>query len=207
MSVVIVGESNPYGGTPEDALDPSPDGASGHRLMLIMGLRASTYRALRRVNLCAGEHWCMRDAKVTAAALLPTLSSTDVVVGLGTRVADAFNMRGFHNRSRLFTDDFLLVRVEELPGEIRVHSATYVCLPHPSGRCRAWSAPDAKWRARALLAKHAPDVPWGEAEQRVLEVAGTIDCRACRDEPDAPRGSCPCYHAPCVHDRNGAAPS
>ena len=39
-----------------------------------------------------------------------------------------------------------------------------VSLPHPSGLCRAWNEPSAVARARDILRRACPDVPWGELD-------------------------------------------
>ena len=55
LSVLLVGEVNPYGMDPKLALYHLPRGASGNRLRLILGLCDVTYNQLPKVNLCNGR--------------------------------------------------------------------------------------------------------------------------------------------------------
>jgi len=152
--VLLVGELNPYGSNPLFALWDEPADASGNRLREILGLRSDTYRALHRVNLCAGR-WSMRAAREKAGLLTSADPSRpwDVVVMLGRKVASAFGYRG---------DFFGVVRPREVPGLQGKPEPTLVSLPHPSGLCRVWNDPAAVGRARDLVRAVAPWVPWGE---------------------------------------------
>lgn len=148
--VVVVGEVNPYGADPSLALYPLPRKASGNRLRNFMGLTDAEYlRLLRRVNLCQST-WSGEKASVAAASLVGKLRRWGgaVVVLLGGRVARAF-------------------RRIALPGvfeSVTVGDVALVRLPHPSGLCRLWNQPGAVDRARAVLRREAPWVPWGGGE-------------------------------------------
>lgn len=139
MPLLFVGELNPYGADPYFALYHLPRAASGNRLREILGLPDHLYAQLHKANLCTGR-WSMRTARNEAASL--ELRS-DVVVCLGAKVRTAFN--------------------GPPPFESVVRDGkTVVTLPHPSGLNRAWDAPDARSRARALMRSVAPQIPWGE---------------------------------------------
>lgn len=145
--VVVVGELNPYGSRPEFALYHLPRKASGNRLREHLGLTDVTYRKLDKVNLCDGE-WDPCSARARAVTILIE-KRYDVVVMLGAKVRRAFGSDGpvFFFESRTFFDH------------------TLVSLPHPSGRCLTWNAPDARDKAVRLLLTVAPQVPWGETKK------------------------------------------
>lgn len=154
--VLLVGEANPYGGRPEYALWDEPDEASGNRLRLILGLQRETYRALHRTNLCPVV-WSLKHARAKAAMLVQEEPSRpwDLIVMLGRKVATAF--AGTYC-GKVPIAPFAERSFQEMSGR----SLTIVALPHPSGRCLEWNRAGATDRARALLAVHAPGVPWGE---------------------------------------------
>lgn len=137
--VAVIGEMNPYGADPDMALYPLPYGASGDRLRRIMGLSMADYIALTRLNLCVGK-WSIVAARRTVAEWFRP--NYDVIVMLGRKVAlaCASTLVAFE------TDGYL------------------VALPHPSGRNLVWNAPDSVERARSVLEKVAPGVPWGSDE-------------------------------------------
>ncbi len=133
--IVLVGESNPYGSSPEFALYPEPSGCSGHRLChLILGMHRQSYlSAFERANLC-DYRWTMSEAVQSAARLM---DGGGRFVLLGSKVCAAFGVPFVP-----FTaEDEVLLR-----------------LPHPSGRCRAWSQPGAYLRARVAVRRFAPEV-------------------------------------------------
>lgn len=137
--IIFVGESNPYGSDPRFALYHLPREASGNRLREHVGLFDHTYEPLTKVNLCAGR-WqtaAARGRAVELARLHP------VIVALGRKVGQAFTVWDFFTTTTI--------------GEARV-----VLLPHPSGLNRMWDDPRARGRARELLRREAPAVPWGE---------------------------------------------
>lgn len=125
---VLVGESNPYGGHPDFALYPSPDGCAGHRLCCkILGMRRAVYmRVFDRVNLCDGP-WRIKEARAKA----DTLRCRQLIL-LGSKVCSAFGIP-FKPWSTVGTLD------------------PWVILPHPSGLCRLWNQHDAYERARACV--------------------------------------------------------
>lgn len=154
--VLLVGEMNPYGGSPAFALWDEPADASGARLRAILGLRSDTYRALHRANLCAGR-WELPVARGRASRFMLCEPSRpwEVVVMLGRKVASAFRYRG-----AFFSAQF----PRSAPGLQGRPEPTLVSLPHPSGLCRLWHEPSAVQTARSLLRKVAHCVPWGEAD-------------------------------------------
>jgi len=128
---LLVGESNPYGADPRFALYPLPEGASGHRLRIILGLGHREYlAAFDRANLTTGP-WTLASAREAAARLLAERRTDAPLVLLGRRVALAFGAADFPS----FTT-----------------CGRLYLLPHPSGRCLAWSEPGAAQQARDLLA-------------------------------------------------------
>lgn len=136
--LVFVGESNPYGDE-GFALFYLPRHASGNRLREHLGLSDDDYEAIARVNLVPGR-WSMPKGREAAKRLCELF---EVVVCLGAKVRAAFaGPPPFEREARGAT--------------------TLVTLPHPSGLNRAWDAPDARSRARTLMRRVAPELPWGE---------------------------------------------
>lgn len=153
--VLVVGEVNPYGVDPKFALYPRPRHASGNRLRAIMGLTDTAYmKFLDRANLCAGK-WSAPAARRAAEDLV--LLPYDVLILLGAKVRGAFD--GPAPFKQFVSMEYRLVG-----------------LPHPSGRCRTWSDPGAAERAREVLAKAAPWVPWGMVGMRDELVKTGAEC-------------------------------
>ena len=153
--ILLVGEDNPYGSNPRHALFPLPPNAAGGRLMRHLGLRRATYlgERVRRINLCQGK-WDGTEARArTRGIKFFDASSYDAVVILGAKVRDAF---GFNDRD--FFEAFTTVH----PGNGA--TSNYVVLPHPSGRSRPWNDPEARQKARDLLARFS-DLPFGEVDE------------------------------------------
>jgi hypothetical protein len=136
--VVLVGEQNPYGSDPDFALYPAPDGCSGHRLCcVILGMRRADYlRSFERVNLCDGP-WETKTARRRAESLRGRR-----VVMLGAKVARAFGAA---------YDPLMASRLRDVG--TKQHFVHFLCLPHPSGRCRTWNEPGMVERARAAVAE------------------------------------------------------
>lgn len=139
---LLVGELNPYGGDPDYALYPAPDGCSGHRLCcLIFGMRRTDYlREFERANLVAGR-WSMPAARAAADELLERRGCTFIL--LGSKVAAAFGKKfaPFTVSRYMARDDMLLAM-----------------LPHPSGLCRLWNVPGAVAQARHLVVTVYPQL-------------------------------------------------
>ncbi len=152
---VLVGELNPYGDRPYFALYDEPITSAGGRMCrLVCGLHPRTYRALDRVNLCTGK-WSAPASRSRAASLRVTYVGR-VLVLLGRKVQAAFGTPD--------TDPYTILPwggAGPIPGD----GTRLVILPHPSGLCREWNVPGALLRARGVLARACPDVPWGEADQ------------------------------------------
>ena len=153
MRVVLVGELNPYGGDPRLALWPQPANASGARLCRVLGLHATTYVRLRRVNLCVGSWRLLEARRAWDQLLLEETENLDDVcfVLLGRRVQRAANARGTP----------LTYDVQK-----PVCKIVYLRLPHPSGRCLAWNNPETARTVREILRELVPEVSWGEALER-----------------------------------------
>jgi hypothetical protein len=137
LKPLLVGEANPYGGPPGNALIPDPPYCAGWNLChKVMQLDEHEYlRRFDRVNLCDGK-WNMKEAQTKVS----TLSCEDrTIVLLGAKVASLFGWKFF---------DVSAFRYYQ--GK-RGNSYSYVILPHPSGLSRAWSEPGAYERARSVL--------------------------------------------------------
>lgn len=135
MRPLLVGESNPHGAEPRDALWPAPPGSAGARLACLLGLTACEYlRRFERTNLLPPGPWSAPLGRERAATLLAGRDVDAPLVLLGRRVAGAFGAR-----AEAFS------RVLLATG----HAA--VLLPHPSSRCSSWNEPGAAERARAVL--------------------------------------------------------
>ncbi len=189
MIPLFVGEVNPISSHPDDALYCNPRNCSGERLQrLILGLHPRTYLALHRTNLCTGT-WSMHASRRRAELLCHDDPSRpwDLVVLLGRKVADAFEFDG------PFFSTLTVPRWASKP-------ITFYSIPHPSGLSRLWNVPGNVEEARAKLREMCPDVSWGEFDGIERPRAG--DCPSC--EVYYPPGTCPCAHAPCLHDEGVA---
>jgi hypothetical protein len=152
--VLLVGELNPYGDEPGDALAPWPTHASGARLMRILGLSLDSYLALDRMNLCAGS-WDGAAAKRHAELILDTIEPGRVVVMLGKKVAAAFTYKlgAFTARDLVVDEAVDRRRFPDHAGTVRAR--TLVHLPHPSGLNHAWNDKHAAPRAAELVRRVA----------------------------------------------------
>jgi hypothetical protein len=138
VSLLLVGESNPWGGA-DMALYHLPRQASGNRLREHLGLMDATYEEIAKTNLCEPE-WEKDQARAHASKIL-AYPGWKVVVMLGVKVKAAFGVP----KMEAFSAQGILV-----------------ALPHPSGLNQQWNDPRARKEARALLSRVAPWVPWGE---------------------------------------------
>lgn len=133
---VLVGEDNPYGGRPANALYPAPAGCAGHRLCTkVFDMDPRQYLvAFLRYNLCTGK-WRREEAERRAKGLILLYRENPKIL-LGAKVAAAFgyNYQPFE---------------VQLKGNIGLGCT--LILPHPSGRCRAWNDPKSYERARDAL--------------------------------------------------------
>lgn len=143
---LLIGESNPYGSSPDFALYPSPRGCSGERLCrLVLALDPDEYlERFDRANLCAGNF----SAPAAETRMWQLLAERERVVLLGRKVAHAFRraLPG-HLAPASWTSGLAIYQ----PARGAAIEVRYVCLPHPSGLCREWGKPGAFDRARALL--------------------------------------------------------
>lgn len=131
--ILLVGEANPYGSEPRFALYPLPEKASGGRLARILGLTNLEYLARHdRVNLCPGK-WSIRTARWSATQVLAVRRPGSGIVLLGTKVAQAFGLEK-HN---------------DIEG-YNLGGVKLLCIPHPSGLCRAWNDPTLVPRVREI---------------------------------------------------------
>lgn len=138
---ILVGEANPYGGDPQFALYPAPDGCSGHRLCtLILGMSRRSYLdSFERVNLCP-QKWDARVAIASALRLEGRVGYPRFIL-LGAKVCRAFLVpfRPFTQRNTSARTQILI-------------------LPHPSGLSRSWNDPNAVGRARRAMSEFCPEL-------------------------------------------------
>lgn len=136
---LLVGESNPYCSDTRYDLYPEPPGCSGDRLASILGLSHEEYmRGFLRRNLCRGP-WSITQARARAEELRGRFDPETVFVLLGSKVSRAFVFK--YEPFARFTNS----------------GRTFVILPHPSGRCRAWNAVGSFGMARRLLSEFLPE--------------------------------------------------
>lgn len=160
MSVLLLGEDNPYGSEPAFALYCHPANCSGDRLRQIFGLTEDEYLALHRANLCDSGAWSMKEARRRAQLYVADPSAPwRTIVMLGRKGADAFRYE-----QPFFTHGV----VPHTDGEMRL-----VSLPHPSGRNTAWNDQRLHVLARRILRELEPKVPWGAS----INVATNDDAR------------------------------
>jgi hypothetical protein len=125
--VLLVGETNPFGGDPAFALYHEPRYSSGNQLRLILGLTDDEYEVLDKCNLCVGR-WSVRAAREAWAHTMPR----PLIVLLGQKV-------------RAATDGPAPFETEQRGPSLLLG------LPHPSGLNRLWHEADARARARAAF--------------------------------------------------------
>jgi hypothetical protein len=131
LRVLLVGESNPFGGDPEFALWPDPPQCSGGRLARILLMSDREYlRTFDRANLMVGARWTLRMARKRTNDF-----PHHYRVLLGAKVTRAHGIE-----FKPFT------RFE-----------SWVILPHPSGLSRLWNDRDAAPRARDLVSTLVAD--------------------------------------------------
>lgn len=167
--ILLVGEMNPLSADPDYALYHLPHGCAGNRLQSkILGVVASRhYLTMWRTNLCTGS-WELEYARARAAELVGSKVPWDVVIMLGVKVEHAFSkvtgikVDPFTSRT---VAGIHLAKYTGLPGESYNTAFTFVSLPHPSGRNTSWNDRENITRARRLITKIAPRVPWGELDK------------------------------------------
>jgi len=145
MTVLLVGESNPYSTDPRHALYPLPLNAAGGRLARVLGLSPREYlRAFpdRRNLLTGSAKWSAPTARRGADNVLRAAPVGAVLVLLGAKVTAAF---GVEYRPALF-----LPRMAHVGTNVPRRRVVLV-LPHPSGRCREWNDPQTAERVRSAL--------------------------------------------------------
>ena len=140
VKTLLIGLDNPHSRNPKHALLPMPDGATGHKIVLLIreqvpGYSAGRYlRDFARLNLYVGEH--ARSGRGSAATdrLLASMALHVLSAGgylhavlLGKRVQAAFS-------------DFA-----------EVAAVQFHCLPHPSARNRWYNDEKNRSYAARLL--------------------------------------------------------
>lgn len=126
--VLLVGETNPFGGDPAFALYHEPRYSSGNQLRLILGLTDDEYEALGKINLCTGR-WSTPQARRTWAHVV---LGARLVVLLGRKVQ-------------------LATKGPEPFEHVTLGPSVLLGLPHPSGLNRIWHQAGARNRARAAF--------------------------------------------------------
>jgi hypothetical protein len=154
--VLIVGETNPFGGNQRYALYYEPRSSSGNQLRLILGMSDKEYDlTLDKMNLCVGR-WSVHAAREAWSRVVPR----PLIVLLGQKV-------------RAATEGPAPFETE------RRGPSLLLGLPHPSGLNRLWHEPGSRRRARdafeaaraALTA--APAIP-EEGPTKAETTAGAI---------------------------------
>lgn len=164
--VLFLGEDNPQSAAPQHALYPLPAGCAGNRFCNdILAVRASTYLATWRTNLC-NPAWLTKNARERAVDLIKHDVPWDVIVLLGAKVRKVFEPMGAKDT---FAYREVRLQLGDSPTESKVFRL--VSLPHPSGRNLVWNDRRMALKARELLREVAPDYPWGEAlvEDSILQ--------------------------------------
>lgn len=160
-NVLLVGELNPYGAQPGYALYYQPENSAGGRLQrLILGLAARRwYLPIWRTNLCVGT-WDDDEARQRMVRLTSTSAPWRTIVLLGKRVAAAYS-----SGQRLWPGvDPFVVRQHATISTAITAAFSILPLPHPSGRnASSWHDADIE-RAREILRKLEPAIPWGHLE-------------------------------------------
>lgn len=145
MTVVLVGESNPYSTDPRHALYPLPPNAAGGRLARALGLSARDYLRTfpdRRNLLPKGAKWSSPLARRGADDVLRAAPPGAVLILLGAKVSSAF---GVDYRPALF-----LPRMAHVGTDVPRRRVVLV-VPHPSGLCREWNDPQTAARVWEAL--------------------------------------------------------
>lgn len=162
--VLLVGEDNPRSEDPRHALYPYPVHCAGYNFAEnIANVGVGHQLATWRTNLC-NPTWSIRAAVERARELVDAPGVPwRVIIMLGTKVSGAFE-RALADRFspplkvQPFTTHRVVRRVlEGSRTRAEIDWMLLVSLPHPSGRCRAWSNPAQIHRARALLASASPE--------------------------------------------------
>lgn len=160
--ILLCGKDNPLSAHPGYALYHEPQNCSGHRLQSrILGLPArSWYLPIWRTNLCVGG-WD-RDLAIGRAERLiqgdpGAPPPWRLIVVLGDDVLGAFCRAG---RSDFCSFEPTGVRPHVTSG----HEMTILPLPHPSGRNAFWNHSPNIQRARAILSRLIPGIPWGDLD-------------------------------------------
>lgn len=144
VPVVFVGEDNPHNTQPFFDLYDDPPGSAGWRLRTkILGISREVYFGpdVYRADLCRGK-WSAPAARQEAERLKHTHPRA-VFVLLGRKVRDAF---AYFPTYAAQAETFEVFDGSAITGRRRV-----VLLPHPSGRCRYWSEPDAVEKVQGVL--------------------------------------------------------
>lgn len=152
MRVLLVGESNPFGGDSRFDLWPEPSHCSGGRLARILGMNIHTYLKFERTNLLRTSLWDVKLARSAAGQLRALFR-----VLLGARVSAAHGVP--YEPFTVFRHDKECVAAQRTTARIGGQPCVWPCsswdsvlvLPHPSGRCRAWNNPEAHSTARSMV--------------------------------------------------------
>lgn len=153
MKPLFVGEANPYADearrqTTHFALYPLPERSAGGRLAAMLRLKPLEYlRSTHRVNLfhMPPRRWDAAYARLAAANILSTYPDASVVIMLGARVAAAFG------HPKLAVWDYAEHKWVAGGRTVRLYR-----VPHPSGRCRAWSDPRSARLLRNIVRRYMP---------------------------------------------------
>lgn len=150
--VLLVGESNPFGGGTVFDLWPEPRGSSGGRFAGLLGMERGEYlRTFDRVNLLRGRRWSPSLARESASRLE---HRRRILLGARVAAAHAVPFRPLFSNYTTHEEFCLGWRAAAAmyggqaascaPG---ARCVRLLVLPHPSGRSREWN--DVRVRSEA----------------------------------------------------------
>lgn len=153
--VLLVGELNPYGSSPEYALYPDPPNSAGARLCQYIGAGRDTYTSLWRTNLCRGK-WSLTYARERARFLLG-LHRWNKFVLLGVKVQQAFARHIFLEQTIADARHMKVTQARHRCGESveTLHQEVVIFRsPHPSGLNLQWNNPETSSSFSLLFRSH-----------------------------------------------------
>lgn len=107
-------------------------GRCGARLGGLLGISTLQFaKTHRRVNLCKTPEWNDAEAVENAARIV---RSGRKAILLGRKVQQIFGARAV-----------------DVVGEVRYGEQLFLCMPHPSGRCRFWNSKSNREKAATAL--------------------------------------------------------
>lgn len=138
--IVIVGEM-----TSRPGVRAFSDSPSRNRLLQLLQVDDEEFtRRYDRVNLCEGV-WTDWQARASVSALVSLAAPGTTFILCGRKVQKAFGEALRKCDGKKLTAGWLACYVEPQ------QTFTFVSIPHPSGRCRAWNDPEKVKEAQSFL--------------------------------------------------------